>query len=63
MASDRFLQLAQLQAKSLGMPDLALVVIPHPLAGLEAAVAVKLGHDVAMRVLEMLGEPERVAKS
>ena len=63
MASDRFLELAQLQAKSLGMPDLSLVVIPHPLAGLEAAEAVKLGHNVAMRVVQMLGEPERVAKT
>jgi hypothetical protein len=63
VASDRFLQLAQLQAKTLGMPDLSLIMIPHPLAGLEAGDAVKLGHDVAMRVLEMLDEPEHVAKS
>ena len=35
MATDAFVRLAALQARSMGHPDLAVVVVPHPLGGIE----------------------------
>jgi hypothetical protein len=34
ICSEPFLRLGQTQARTLGVPDLPLVVIPHPLGGL-----------------------------
>ena len=34
ICSDSFLKLAQNQSRVLGVPDLPLVIIPHPLGGL-----------------------------
>ena len=34
ICSDRFEFLARYTAKSLGMPDLPLVIVPHPIGGL-----------------------------
>lgn len=35
VATDSFTRLAALQSKAMGMPDLAVVVIEHPLGGIE----------------------------
>ena len=34
ICSDAFLQLGKTQARVLGVPDLPLIVIPHPLGGI-----------------------------
>ena len=37
VCSDVFVKLGQTQAKVFGVPDLPLIVIPHPLGGLDLA--------------------------
>ena len=54
MTTDRFEQLARAQARALSRPDLALEVIPHPLAGLEPAEAARRGRGVGERILSAL---------
>jgi hypothetical protein len=46
ICSEPFVKLAQTQAKTFGVPDLALIVIPHPLGGLDR-VGVSQRVDVA----------------
>jgi len=50
ICSEPFLKLAQAQARVFGVPDLALIVIPHPLGGLELP-AVEGRADIAARQL------------
>ncbi len=57
VASDRFLELGRLQARTLGFPDLRLVVIPHPLAGLDRAAAEERGRAVGRELLRLLERP------
>lgn len=37
ICTDRFRSVAEVASRSLGMPGLPLVFVPHPLAGLKAA--------------------------
>jgi len=37
LATDAFVRLAELQSKAMGFPDLDLVVIEHPLGGIDPA--------------------------
>jgi hypothetical protein len=46
VCSDAFLKLGQTQAKIFGVPDLPLLVIPHPLGGLDLE-RVRMRADVA----------------
>ena len=46
ICSEPFVKLAKTQAKVFGVPDLALIVIPHPLGGLDMD-GVKTRVDVA----------------
>jgi hypothetical protein len=55
VTSDRFLELGRLQASTLGVPDLRLAVISHPLAGLDPAAAEDRGRSVGRELLEQLG--------
>lgn len=55
VTSDRFLELGRLQAQTLGVPDLRLAVIPHPLAGLDAAAAEERGRAVGRELILLLG--------
>jgi hypothetical protein len=55
VATDRFSELALLQARTLGRPDLALVVIAHPLAGLAGEVARERGRLAGREVRRLLG--------
>ena len=57
MTSDRFLELGRLQARTLGIPDLRLAVIPHPLAGLDPAAAEEQGRAVGRELLRLLDQP------
>jgi hypothetical protein len=57
VTSDRFLELGRLQSRALGRPDLALVVIPHPLAGLAPAEAEERGRAAGRDVLRLVGTP------
>ena len=54
VTSDRFLELGRLQAGTLGVPDLRLVVIPHPLAGLDPLAAEDRGRSVGHELLRLL---------
>ncbi len=45
-----FQGLATLQAKAMGMPDLPVVLIPHPLGGIPVEQALAKAHDVAEEV-------------
>jgi hypothetical protein len=56
ICSGPFLKLGQAQARVFGVPDLPLIVIPHPLGGLSLD-AVKGRADVAIsKVIELLKE-------
>ncbi len=57
VASDRFLELGRLQARTLGWPDLRMVVIPHPLAGLDPAAAEERVRVVGRELLRLLDQP------
>jgi hypothetical protein len=54
VTTDRFEQLARAQARALSRPALALEVIPHPLAGLDAAEAARRGRAVGERIRSAL---------
>jgi hypothetical protein len=54
VTSDRFLELGRLQARTLGIPDLPLAVIPHPLAGLDRAAAEERGRSVGRELVRLL---------
>jgi hypothetical protein len=56
ICSDLFLTLGKNQARVFGVPDLPLVVIPHPLGGLGLqAVKERAGHAIP-KVLELIKE-------
>jgi hypothetical protein len=54
VTTDKFESLARLQAKALGRPELPLVVIAHPLAGLDPAEARERGRAVGAEILALL---------
>jgi hypothetical protein len=56
VTTDRFIQLGKMQAAALGHPDLPLVVIPHPLAGVGDAAARERGRAVAREVLALVDQ-------
>lgn len=59
VCSDPFLKLGQNQARVFGVPDLPLIVIPHPLGGLSLD-AVKERARVAMpRLVALIKEHSR----
>ncbi len=46
--------MAKITAKGRNIPDLELIVVPHPLGTRPPEEIVELGKDVAARVLELL---------
>ena len=54
VTTDRFVNLGRMQAAALGKPELPLVVIPHPLAGLGEEQARERGRAVAEEVLALV---------
>ena len=55
MATDSFTRLATLQSKAMGMPNLAVAVIEHPLGGIDPDEVVAKARGVLADVLELLG--------
>ncbi len=51
-----FEALAKAQRKALGLPDLPLVVLPHPTGGIPPAVATSKANDAWPQVEEWLKE-------
>ena len=54
VTTEKFIELAQLEARSLGVPDLRFELIPHPLGGIPAELAVARGRVLAERIAEYL---------
>jgi hypothetical protein len=54
VTSDRFVELGRLQARTLGIPELRLAVIPHPLAGLDRAAAEDRGRSVGRELVRLM---------
>jgi len=54
VVTEVFQQLGRLQSESLGWPNLRLIVIPHPVAGLEAPMAVERGRTAGTAMLSAL---------
>ena len=50
ITTDKFIELAELEARSLGIPDLRFELIPHPLGGIPAQLAVARGRMLAERI-------------
>jgi hypothetical protein len=56
VCSDPFLKLGQAQARTFGVPDLPLLLIPHPLGGIDLQ-QVKIRVDAALpALLELVKE-------
>jgi hypothetical protein len=55
LATDAFTRLATLQSKAMGMPNLAVAVIEHPLGGIEPGEVRDKARSAAAAVLELLG--------
>jgi hypothetical protein len=56
VATESFTRLAALQSKAMGMPDLAVAVIDHPLGGIEPDEVRKKAEGAVAAVLGLLGE-------
>jgi hypothetical protein len=56
ICSDAFLALAKTQARVLGVPDLPLVIIPHPLGGLSLAAVEGRAAAAILQVVNLIKE-------
>ena len=54
ICSNVFLKLGQTQAKIFGVPDLPLLVIPHPLGGLDLQSVKERAEVAAPQVVEVI---------
>jgi hypothetical protein len=54
--TEAFRGLATLQAKAMGMPDLPVVLIPHPLGGIPVEQALAKAHNVVDEVATCVRE-------
>ena len=59
ICSDAFLRLAQNQSRVFGVPDLPLIVIPHPLGGLALGEVHKRADVAIPQVLRVLQEQQK----
>ncbi len=50
LATDEFEGLARSQARASGLPDLRIVVVPHPLGGIPAEKALAKAEDAAKAI-------------
>ena len=63
VCSETFLELARLQAQSLGMPNLAILTVPHPIGGIDLKEVVKKADDALEEMIEVLTMPrEKLAE-
>jgi hypothetical protein len=56
VCSNVFLRLGRTQAKIFGVPDLPLLVIPHPLGGLDLESVKKRAEIAAPQLVKVIGE-------
>lgn len=56
ICSDPFVKLGKTQAKVFGVPDLPLVVIPHPLGGLSLEQVEGRAHAAIPQVVKLIKE-------
>ena len=54
ICSDRFKFLAQIEADSLGMPELPLVLVPHPIGGINANEVIQKADGIVEHVIACL---------
>ena len=54
--TEAFRGLATLQARAMGMPDLPVVLIPHPLGGIPVEQALTKAHEVVDEVAACVRE-------
>jgi len=59
ICSDPFLKLAQTQARVFGIPDLPLMMIPHPLGGISLDAVKARAQHVLPELLKLLREKAR----
>ena len=59
VCSTAFLKLGQTQAKIFGVPDLPLLVIPHPLGGLELDAVKSRAEVAAPQLVKVIEEHAR----
>lgn len=59
ICSDPFLKLAQTQARVFGIPDLPLMMIPHPLGGISLDDVKARARHVLPELLKLLREKTR----
>lgn len=55
LASSEFIQLAKLQARAMGFPDLRIIVIQHPLGGIDPSEVLAKVPDAATQVSTLMG--------
>jgi hypothetical protein len=56
VGTDAFTRLAALQSKAMGMPDLAVVVVDHPLGGIEPDEVRRKARGALAAVVELLSD-------
>ena len=59
ICSEPFLTLARNQARTFGVPDLPLIVIPHPLGGIEMAEVKARAERALPQLADLLREYRR----
>jgi hypothetical protein len=55
LATSAFIQLAHLQARAMGFPDLRIITIEHPLGGIDPEEVLKKVPDAASSVGSLMG--------
>ncbi len=53
------MSLASLRAQTIGMAALSMVVVPHPVGGLEAPLVEAKGAEVTDRIVELLEQESK----
>ena len=59
VCSEAFLRLAQNQARVFGVPDLPLIIIPHPLGGIAMPEVVSRAQRALPQLLDILRERQQ----
>lgn len=54
VCTDAFINLAREESRNLGLPDLALAIIRHPVGGESAEVVAQRAHDALDQVVQGL---------
>jgi hypothetical protein len=59
VATKAFAAAARLQAKLLGLPDLAIAVVGHPFAAQDLQVTYSRADEAAAQIVQLLSAPQR----